>query len=647
MSSRLSSVAARPLTPPASGALRTRSDVQALVTDLVAPVLRYFSPGGARVRLGPGHAWYGEPGDLIEGFARPLWGLAPLIAGGGRFDLTRWRDGLVAGTDPAHPEFWGWPGDYDQRIVEMSPLALALLLIPEQVWEPLPPAARAAIAAWLGRVNGVRPVESNWLFFRVLVNLALRRRGASFSAENMSADLAKLDSFYVGDGWYSDGHPGSSLRDGRVGDYYVPMGMHFYGLLYAALEGGTRSAEAARFAARATRFAEDFIHWFAADGMAIPFGRSLTYRFAQCAFWGALARAGIEALPWPVIKGIYLRHLRAWLRYPIFSESGVLTIGYTYPNVIPAETYNGPGSPYWALKAFLPLALPDDHPFWTADEAPLPKRRAIHTVPAANMVVVTGAGAVDVVALTPGQAVEDWPRHAPQKYSKFAYSTRFGFSVAAGAPTLAEGGFDNTLALSDDRRRYRHRDHCIDPKVQDGVAYSRWLPWPDVEVATWLLAEDGCHVRVHRIITGRALWSAEGGFAVGYTQRNALRHVAGPASVELVSPLGRVGLVEVLGNREPTLVELGVNSHLLYPLSAMPVLCAAHAPGEVWLGCVAYGGGANGAGDATSLPPKFAIAVEGPTCTVTRDGAPWWGGGIGGVGVSVEARLDFLRQVVH
>src|SRR5439155_2374868 len=143
------------------------------------------------------------------------------------------------------------------------------------------------------------------------------------------------------------------------------------------------------FVERSRIFAHDFAHWFSEDGSALPFGRSLTYRFAQGAFWGALAFADVEALPWAVVKGLYLRHLRWWMRQPIFSETGLLTIGYTYPNLLMAESYNSPGSPYWALKIFLPLALPEEHPFWRAEEAPLPPRRAVRTVPGAKLILTT------------------------------------------------------------------------------------------------------------------------------------------------------------------------------------------------------------------------------------------------------------------
>lgn len=53
---------------------------------------------------------------------------------------------------------------------------------------------------------------------------------------------------------------------------------------------------------------------------------------------------------------------------PIRDPAGLLTLGYGYAQPALAEQYNAPGSPYWALKAFLPLAVPAEHPFWTSPE---------------------------------------------------------------------------------------------------------------------------------------------------------------------------------------------------------------------------------------------------------------------------------------
>ena len=79
--------------------LRTRADLQRLACDLVEPVLPHFSPGRAQIHLGENRAHYGDPAGWLEAFSRPLWGLVPLGAGGGRFDhWSLWQEGLTAGT---------------------------------------------------------------------------------------------------------------------------------------------------------------------------------------------------------------------------------------------------------------------------------------------------------------------------------------------------------------------------------------------------------------------------------------------------------------------------------------------------------------------------------------------------------------------
>lgn len=566
--------------------LRTRADIQELVGELLRPLAAHFSPGRAAVTLGSYLPWYGEPAASLEGFARPLWGIVPLLMGGGSCEhLSLWQEGLLHGTDPDHPEFWGWAGDCDQRSVEMPVIALAAAWRPQEFWEPLGSAGQANLVRWLGRINEVEVVDNNWRFFRVLVNAALRRLGAEWSHEMIDADLKRLDSFYLGNGWYADG-------EGRRGDYYVPMAFHLYGLLFARLAAGPAElAWAERLRERARRFAPDFVRWFAADGAAVPFGRSLTYRFAAGAFWGALPLADLEAVPWGVARGLWARHLRWWMAQPMRTESGVLTIGYCYPNTLLAENYNGPGSPYWAFKAFLPLALPAEHPFWQAEETPLPAPQGAFTAPEAGLVITSDPAGGQVVALNAGQPVTDFPRHAAHKYSKFAYSSRHAFSVAAGT-RLAEGGFDSVLAVSDDGERYRARERCEDAKAEGGIAASRWRPWPDVEIETRLIAEpDGAHVREHRIRTARPLWTADNGFAVGFGRPAEIREESvTPNAITVRTLRGHSGLADLSGGRALQTVPLEPGTNLASPLAVMPSLQGRLPPGEhllrarVWAG---------------------------------------------------------------
>ncbi|MGO8462910.1 DUF2264 domain-containing protein, partial [Rhizobium ruizarguesonis] len=76
---------------------------------------------------------------------------------------------------------------------------------------------------------------------------------------------------------------------------------------------------------------------FAADWAAIPFGLSLTYRFACAGFWSALAFADVEALPLGEVKHLCLQHLRWWKDKPIADLDGVLSIGFGYPNLLMSE----------------------------------------------------------------------------------------------------------------------------------------------------------------------------------------------------------------------------------------------------------------------------------------------------------------------
>ena len=227
----------------------------------------------------------------------------------------------------------------------MAAIGAALALAPQAIWEPLEPRAKTNLTRWLLEINRHSLHDNNWLFFRVLVNLGLARVGAEHDAAASQAALDQLETFYLGDGWYTDG-PGAQR------DYYVAFAMHFYGLLYAKLAAEHDPGRAQRFRERAALFAHDFIHWFAADGAALPFGRSLTYRFAQGSFWGALAFAEVEALPWAVVKGLALRHLHGWSRQPIFTPAGRLSIGYAYAQLQMAEQYNSPGSPVLGDEVF-------------------------------------------------------------------------------------------------------------------------------------------------------------------------------------------------------------------------------------------------------------------------------------------------------
>ena len=198
---------------------QSRDDVLRAAISLLKPLTPYKSPCGARIKLSTATGTgFDEVAAQLEGFARPLWVVADLLAAQPTpcatasrvddLDLNSWVRGLGAGVDPHSDTFWGHSGDHDQRMVEMEPIAYALLSAPS-AFLSAPPSApelvpqvdhqkRDRIVAWLRSINKKVVPPSNWLWFRILVNLALVKScGVPYDEVKplMDADFKVLDLF--------------------------------------------------------------------------------------------------------------------------------------------------------------------------------------------------------------------------------------------------------------------------------------------------------------------------------------------------------------------------------------------------------------------------------------------------------------------
>lgn len=594
------------MNPVKSNPLRTRDDVRQALDQLIKPLVPYYSEGKAHLRLPGGASGCSIETAEMEGFSRVLWGLAPHAAGGGESDMWEiYREGIRNGTNPQHDEYWGEVRDYDQKLVEMAAIGVAMAIAPEHIWEPLTEEERQRLYTWLAQINEKSLHDCNWLFFLVMVNLGFKKLGLPIDQEKIEANLARIDEYYMEEGWYADG------IDAHC-DYYGPFAIHYYSLLYAVWMKDEDPKRCKLYRERAAQFARQFIHWFADDGSALPYGRSLTYRFSQAAFWSALVYAEEEVYSYGVMKGIILRHLRWWFQQPIFHGDGTLSIGYTYPNLIMAENYNAPGSPYWALKTFMILALPESHPFWQAEELPLPELPEL-TVQRSPHFVISRDGN-HVLAFNTGHRGTNWHTHTSAKYEKFVYSNRFGFSVPRAEYGLGQGAFDSMLALSEGDQLYRVKRTAEEYTIDDRVIYTRWKPWTDVEVRTWIIAGTPWHVRIHQIRSGRLLHAADGGFALGVEGADG----RGDAEVRrsedgviAVSANGASGIVQLFGGDRAEMIYPNANTNILHPRTVLPTVTAALQPGTHLLITAVYGNPrASDADDLWSAAPEVEVAHD-------------------------------------
>lgn len=582
--------------------LRTRADVERAAVQLIEPLIPLLSEGRARLHLGDTGAVYPPEIAEMEAFARPLWAIVPMLAGGCESVepiWALWRQGIINGTDPEHPEYWGEVEDYDQRLVEMAVFGMGMALVPEKFFFSLPERAQRNLHAWLDQINHHDMPKNNWTFFRVLVNMGFMVCGQPYDAERLRTDFAMIEEHYEGDGWYFDYF--------NQREYYTMWAFHYYGLVYAKVMGERDPERSAEFIRRAQLMAPDFACWFDAEGEALAYGRSLTYRFAQGAFFAAqaLAEAPCGAVGYGVMKHLLLGNMRSWFAKPIFTRDGVLTIGYGYPNLLMAEGYNAPGSPYWAMKAFAVLALPEDHPFWQAEEEPF-DAPLTSLQPHARMLVTRSADGSHVMAYAAGNRAHEHA-HDEAKYEKFVYSTRFGFSVPKAQKLLKDGAFDNMLALSEDGDTYHPRYSCAEYEVLADRVISVWHPFAGVTVKSTILPCGEWHVRRHEITTDRALYAAEGGFAIARGSKGETQAIEESGRAAVIAPWGVSAVVNRSGYDAGIVVMPEPNTNLMAQRTLLPTLTAKLAPGTHVLESAVLGTVTGGAA-LLDHPPKEVTA---------------------------------------
>ncbi|MBR4718387.1 MAG: DUF2264 domain-containing protein, partial [Lentisphaeria bacterium] len=360
-----------------------------------------------------------------------------------------------------------------------------------------------------------------------------------------------------------------------------------------------------------------YMYYFGGDGSAIPYGRSLAYRFAEAAFWAAYAYADAGGIEPGVLKGLFLRNMRKWLSRPIFDTSGVLTVGYAYPNMSMAESYNGFGSVYWGMKSFLVLALPEDHPFWAAEELPMPELPASRRMDGPHFIAQRdGAHCVFFAA---GQKPRMQHTHGQAKYEKFAYSNLYGFGVPKGPYGLSQIVPDSMLAVTDvGSDRYAVKRDTKDYELTDDWIRTDWSPLMGVTIRTWIVPALPWHVRIHEITADRPLQTFDGGFAFpadGTTAKTDRKSV-------FVSQSGGMscGAVDLSGGRRPMNQNTEPNTNLILPRATIPGLQGDIPKGTTTLVSAFFcGDGDRGeTPSVTTSDDAYTVRIGGRTVVIPR-----------------------------
>ncbi|WP_189821059.1 DUF2264 domain-containing protein [Streptomyces finlayi] len=476
----------------------TRAHWERTADELLLAVRPYSTPRHALIHLpGPRPSVSGPRSDGLEGYARTFLLAALRVAGAHGDDphghLARYAEGLAAGTqhptsetelNPADPESWPRPADIRQAVVESASVALSLRLTRPWLWDTLDDTTQQRVVDWLRPALGPSPVNNNWWLFGLTVAGFLQDAGIETDRAQQTIDtaLARIEDWYLGDGWYSDG-PNRSF------DHYNAWALHFYPVLHAHLCGDKALLD--RYGPRLHAQLDTYTRLFDTTGAPIPFGRSLTYRFAAAAAPWLGALTGHTPLTPGATRRLASGALRHFTDRGATDGRGLLSLGWygPYPPLI--QTYSGPASPYWASKGFLGLLLPADHPVWTAPEEPLPAETvdAVTLAAPPNLLVQTTA-ADGLVRLHNHGSNHVGPEDDPL-YARFAYSTRTGPSHEIP---------DNHFSLDLDNA-HTSRGPAAPAAHGPGWASSTHTPAPGIRVLSVTAAHGRGELRAH-LVTG-------------------------------------------------------------------------------------------------------------------------------------------------
>ena len=359
---------------------------------MAAPVLSNMSEGKLQenmlVELSP--TWDGRDKRVtyMECFGRLMAGLAPWLSlpdddtaeGKQRKQLREWAlKSYAQSVDPESKDYLLWRKE-GRPLVDAAYIAESFLRGYDALWVPLDDLTKQRYIAEFQQLRRVDPPYTNWLLFSSTVECFLKKAGAQTDYYRITSALRKVDEWYVGDGWYSDG-------EDFAFDYYNSFVIHpmYVECLEVMTNGGKQNiwnVKGGNFPnalKRMQRFGMILERFVSPEGTFPVFGRSITYRT------GVLQPLALLSLRGWLPKELPAGQVRAAMTAVIqrmfgdnrnFNAEGYLTLGFngSQPNI--SDWYTNNGSLYLASLAFLPLGLPADAPFWTDAPQPWTSKKA-------------------------------------------------------------------------------------------------------------------------------------------------------------------------------------------------------------------------------------------------------------------------------
>lgn len=256
--------------------------------------------------------------------------------------------------NPSSPDYATWRSGR-QPLVDGAFLASSFIRA-SSLWYNLTSETQNRYVVEFMQLRRVVPGKNNWVLFSSMIETFLMKFGFEHDLQILNNGLNQIESFYIGDGMYSDG---DEFRFDYYNSYVIqPMYLQILDVI------GNRPLHT-RVLRRMQRYATVLERFISPECTFPMMGRSMTYRLAVFQPLSLLAYLNKLPLPEGQVRAALTCVLQRFSPKN-FDTKGFLRLGFNGHQPGITNSYTNTGSLYIMSEFLIPLGLQPNATFWTA-----------------------------------------------------------------------------------------------------------------------------------------------------------------------------------------------------------------------------------------------------------------------------------------
>lgn len=308
------------------------------------------------------------------------------------------------------------PDSTYQFTCEFGGLFKTLLLMPDTIWANFSEKQKEEMVVTISKWAHHRTTQNNWRIFNIITLSFLKKYGYEIDDDVLKNHLLWVASYHSGNGWYLE----------QTYNYYSISLFIVYTTIWNRTFGDEFYPEIAGIIEKsAQKLMESLTGFFGRDGYINMWSRSICYRtWVSGAFPVAFMLKNKTLLDPGFARRLCSGSLLQFVTREEFYDNDIPSLGFYGQKEYMVQNYSCSASPFLMFLPFICLALPDDSPFWMAqendgfwNELGGDSKKVVLDNPG---LVLANHGKTGTSEIIPGKVYYDDPN-----YSKLVYNTHF------------------------------------------------------------------------------------------------------------------------------------------------------------------------------------------------------------------------------